>query len=307
MNYMILKRTLNLTRSQVCSMIHAYTGSLLAQTLCSLPAVTAMKITAVDNFSKVTVHPSFLAGLSASTRLRCLDVEVSLSNDRVCALSRLTGLEELHLSCPKLMNTNTGFSPLCALHALRVLSLKWGFKPESNNTWLAQLKDLQRLYVVSMPSGPLQLPSSLQELEIKCIYAADLPRLVQLCTGWLPGLKLVMIQDCKIFSGELDRHARGTELSTKCPEQLSMMIGSAYVYANIDESFFTLCERAPVFGSAIRELTLESLQHTTCSRLGAVCPNLTRKSKEEDHWITSLPCCFECCCITSGVVWKRYV
>ena len=56
--------------------IDADIGSSLAQIVCSLPAVTAVKITAIDVSIQVSVHPSFFAGLSASTKLQCLDVSI---------------------------------------------------------------------------------------------------------------------------------------------------------------------------------------------------------------------------------------
>ena len=249
--------------------------------LCSLPEISTIRIKP-PYYVEPIVHTSFFAGLSASSRLvkqlHCLDVTTkSLSNDDVCALSRLTGLQKLRLECPAFSDTHVNLSPLCALPELQELSLPLTRNQAGDYTWLDGLTRLRKLHLNSFPSGPVQLPCSLQMLTLDWAEYKGLPRLMSaVCTDRLPGLEcLTVLRLCEDESclNQQYWHALSTALS-QWSKQAQIIIETAYIDNDL-KLFLVLCERAPLIGGGIQQIfPVEDIQQDTCLRLGVACPNI---------------------------------
>lgn len=270
--------------------INADVGASLARILDSLPEVVALTIAPVQHSIQVFVHASFLNELSVSTRLvgqlRCLNVNLdSLSDEHVCALSKLTGLRVLRVGC--LSRRDEGdvrLAPLRMLTHLNVLSLTHDFDREDDFSWLADLTDLSLLYLESVPLGRVQLPSSLGALMVQIIGYEDLPQLMSIiCASRPQGLECVII-NCLVVTSHLD-HDWLASAPARWPEHVELRINQAA--ADLD-SFLVLCERAPFIGRGVQHLAvMEGLRHGHCSRLGAACPGL----KSESAFMAALPLC----------------
>lgn len=222
-------------------------------------------------------------------QLECLDLNViSLSDEHLFALSKLTGLKKLCLSSPQHVGAHIHLSHLRALTQLCELSLPYMTPLAGDLTWLAELTHLKTLCLETVPSGPIQLPGSLQTFGIRGgNLEKSLPRLVRIAnTGRLPGPECMTVKvEGLLCYHTQDWHAIGTLVSTCWPEHSNITIDNIEIADNVD-LFLALCERGPLFGKAIQTVDLHENRQDTCERLKATCPNV--KSELVGVWAALL-------------------